>query len=104
MKKLLQNWSFKRHVIMALIVILVLLAINFTLPYILFKFMHATIVQDINENVVGIIGGADGLTAIFLASRAFGMKHVIFNGYTLVLIFLLIGYIPIYIIRNKISS
>lgn len=103
MKVRLKEWNFKKHVIISIIIVLILLTINFTLPYVLTLALKNTYIeiQEASDSAVGIIGGADGPTAIFLASKLFRMDNIIFNIYTGILGILLALYIPIRFIKGK---
>ncbi len=87
MKKLLSKWNIRKHFIFSLLLTVIIKVIS------LF-----TVGNEITS--IGIIGGADGPTSVFLASNINGF---IFENIVILFIFvtMLITYIPIKYIRER---
>jgi len=84
-----KNWTLKKHALFSLFFVLILF---FTVPIVGTTMLILNVIFSLNEaGSIGIIGGADGPTAIFLANkliRTCGYFCLIYMG-------LLLTYIPI---------
>ncbi len=89
----MKNWTFKKHVITIIMIVVVL----FTIQYASFKLFIYNLEEGSHiEESAKIIGGADGPTAIFLASNTSPSY-----GPVIFIIGLIFLYVPIKYYKKK---
>ncbi len=78
-----KNWTFKKHIVFSLILVII---VFYVLPIMGMGLVFLNIFWGSHEaGSIGIIGGADGPTAIFLASKLirtcgyFGLIYMVFT-------------------------
>lgn len=91
MKKLISKWSFKKHIIFCLLVTVIVKIARLLMPLAR------------SSASIGIIGGADGPTAIFVSQKMSG--YMLLNMMEIILfVLLLLLYKPIKDVIEKYST